>query len=48
MYEDLESFYGKLEDLDQWMDSAIERGQDLQKSRDDVENQFATYQVRTE
>ncbi|XP_021351800.1 dystonin-like isoform X3 [Mizuhopecten yessoensis] len=43
MADDLEEFYNSLQDLDQWLDTAIEKSQDLQASRDDPEVQHREY-----
>ncbi|KAK7501339.1 hypothetical protein BaRGS_00007464, partial [Batillaria attramentaria] len=43
MKEGLETFYFSLEETDQWLDSAIERAQDLQASRAPLEEQFAVF-----
>ncbi|XP_067685972.1 microtubule-actin cross-linking factor 1, isoforms 6/7-like isoform X1 [Haliotis asinina] len=48
MFEELEQFYSKLENLDQWMDGAIERTQDLQSSKGDVEAQFNAFKAFVE
>ncbi|KAL5005910.1 hypothetical protein ScPMuIL_017068 [Solemya velum] len=43
MYGDLEVFYDQLQSVDQWLDQAIERSQDLQTSKDDIEEQYAEF-----
>lgn len=45
MCEDLEEFYTKLQDLDQWLDQAIEKSQDLQTSKDDLDLQYQCFKV---
>lgn len=45
MTEDLEQFYTTLQDIDQWLDQAIEKSRDLQTSKDNIHNQFNDYKV---
>jgi hypothetical protein len=42
----LEDFYFRLEETDQWLDTAIERTQNLQSSQGSVEDQFNDFKVR--
>ncbi|XP_076088399.1 microtubule-actin cross-linking factor 1, isoforms 6/7-like isoform X5 [Mytilus galloprovincialis] len=43
MSADLEDFYGNLQDLDQWLDQAIELSEEYQASDEDIEVQFSNY-----
>ncbi|ESO82078.1 hypothetical protein LOTGIDRAFT_237159 [Lottia gigantea] len=43
MCENLEAFYGQLEKLDHWLDTAIETTQDLQSSNTNIEDQFNAF-----
>ena len=45
MTEDLEQFYKTLQEIDQWLDQAIERSRDLQSSKDNIHNQFNDFKV---
>lgn len=45
MTEDLEQFYTTLQDIDQWLDQAIEKSRDLQTSKDNIHNQLNNYKV---
>lgn len=45
MSADLEDFYTTLQDLDQWLDQAIELSEEYQASDEDIEVQFANYKV---
>ena len=45
MSSDLEEFYKSLQDLDQWLDQAIEKSNDLQNSQDDIEQQYQQFKV---
>ncbi|XP_036368174.1 microtubule-actin cross-linking factor 1 isoform X4 [Octopus sinensis] len=40
LYEDLEDFYNIVEDLDQWMDTAVEKGHGIKVSQQDLEVQY--------
>ena len=46
MEKGLEDFYFRLEETDQWLDSAIERTQDLQGGQGDVQDQYNNFKVR--
>ncbi|KAK3083433.1 hypothetical protein FSP39_022457, partial [Pinctada imbricata] len=43
MSADLEEFYKSLQDLDQWLDQAIEKYKDLQTSKDGIETQYEEF-----
>lgn len=45
MFESLEESYFHLEELDQWLDSAIEHTQDLKTSHHSLEEQYAAFKV---
>lgn len=45
LYEDLEDFYNTVEELDQWMDTAIEKGHSIKVSEQDPELQYELFQV---
>lgn len=45
MTEDLEQFYTTLQEIDQWLDQAIERSRDLQSSKDNIHNQYNGFKV---
>lgn len=43
--EGLEEFYFRLDETDQWLDSAIEHTQDLQASHSSLEEQLVVFKV---
>ncbi|KAK6172103.1 hypothetical protein SNE40_018056 [Patella caerulea] len=43
MCDNLEEFYGQMEKLDHWLDTAIETTQDLQSSNTNIEDQFHAF-----
>ncbi|XP_041374834.1 LOW QUALITY PROTEIN: microtubule-actin cross-linking factor 1-like [Gigantopelta aegis] len=43
MFAELEDFYSQLENLDVWMDQAIEKSQDLQSLQGDIETQYSAF-----
>ncbi|WAR10224.1 DYST-like protein, partial [Mya arenaria] len=43
MCDDLEDFYSQLQDLDQWLDTAIERSEDLKTAHDGVDVQYSNF-----
>ncbi|XP_053386476.1 dystonin-like isoform X4 [Mercenaria mercenaria] len=43
MCDDLEDFYGKLQELDQWLDHAFERTEDLQSSKNGIDVQYSNF-----
>ena len=45
MCDDLEDFYSQLQDLDQWLDSAIEKSEELKSSQNGIDVQFAEVKV---
>lgn len=45
MCDDLEDFYGNLQELDHWLDQAIERSEDLKMSRDGIDTQYSNFKV---
>jgi hypothetical protein len=45
MTEDLEQFYTTLQEIDQWLDLAIEKSRDLQSSKDNIHNQYNGFKV---
>ena len=45
MCDDLEDFYLKLQDLDHWLDEAIEKTGDLKGNKDGVDLQFTVFKV---
>lgn len=45
MSRNLEELYYHIEEQDQWLDSVIEKTQDLQTARLDIEAQFETLKV---
>lgn len=47
LYEDLEDFYNIVEDLDQWMDTAVEKGHGIKVSQQDLEVQYGMLKVNT-
>ena len=47
MCDDLEDFYEKLQELDAWLDQAIEQTDNLKNSKDGVDVQFASFKVGT-
>ncbi|CAE1316032.1 DST [Acanthosepion pharaonis] len=48
LYEDLEDFYNTVEELDQWMDTAIEKGHSIKVSEQDPEVQYELFQKHVE
>ena len=47
MCDDLEDFYVKLQDLDHWLDEAIEKTGELKGAKDGVDSQFTVFKVIT-
>ena len=45
MCDDLEDFYMKLQDLDHWLDEAIEKTGELKGTKDGVDTQFTVFKV---
>lgn len=45
MCDDLEDFYAKLQELDQWLDHAFERTDDLQSSKNGIDVQYSNFKV---
>ena len=45
LYEDLEDFYNTVEELDQWMDTAIEKGHNIKVSEQDPEVLYELFKV---
>lgn len=45
MCDDLEDFYEKLQELDHWLDTAIEKSEDLKISRDTIDAQYTNFKV---
>ncbi|XP_052234757.1 dystonin-like isoform X4 [Dreissena polymorpha] len=43
MCDDLEDFYSQLQDLDQWLDEAIERAVELKTGKDAIDVQYASF-----
>jgi len=45
MCDDLEDFYEQLQELDRWLDTAIEKSEDLKISRDTIDIQYTNFKV---
>ena len=45
MCDDLEDFYVKLQDLDHWLDDAIEKTGELKGNKDGVDLQYTVFKV---
>ena len=46
MCDDLEDFYVKLQDLDHWLDEAIEKTGELKGNKDGVDMQYTVFKVK--